>query len=120
MDSVHRHMAIAKEKQETVSQEECIYTIFLHCNCSSVDLSLSESPSLHMQSFFAHPPLPVYIYYWRSISNRYGSLLSAVAMGLDTTPGVTVGLPMAMRMANHCCNYLPVHCIQFAWFEGGE
>ena len=24
--------------------------------------SLSESPSLHLQSFFAHPPLPVYIY----------------------------------------------------------
>ena len=34
---------------------------YLHCNCSSVDLSLSESPSAALH-FFAHPPLPVYIY----------------------------------------------------------
>ena len=34
----------------------------LHCNCSSVDSSLSESASVALHSFFARPPLPVYIY----------------------------------------------------------
>ena len=27
-------MAIAKEKQETVSHEDCMNTAFLQCNCS--------------------------------------------------------------------------------------
>ena len=62
--SVHgfgeNHMAIAKEKEETGSHEECINTAI--CNCSSVDSSLAESLSLHLQSFFAHPPLPAYTY----------------------------------------------------------
>ena len=62
MDSLHRHMAIAKEKQETGSYEECINTAFLHCNFSSVDSSLSQSPSLHLQSFSpTHPCLCIYI-----------------------------------------------------------
>ena len=75
MDSVHRH-GHGKEKRETVSHEECINTAFLHCNCSSVDSSLSDSPSEHC-ILFAHPPLPVYRFiHSRSISNRYGSLLA--------------------------------------------
>ena len=53
---------MAMEKPETVSHEERINTAFLHCNRSSVDSSLSESPSESLQSFFAHPPLPVYIF----------------------------------------------------------
>ena len=44
---------------------------------------------------FFRPPTPAYIYIdlrypSRSISNRYESLLSAVAMGLDIPLGVTV------------------------------
>ena len=59
MDSVHRHMAIVREGGDRVPRGVHIYCC-LHCNCSSVDSSLSQSPSL--QSFFAHPPLPVYIH----------------------------------------------------------
>ena len=54
----------------------------------------------------------------------FGSLLSTVAMGLNIPlQGSLFGLPMAMRQANHCCNYLRVHltiCMQFAWFGCGE
>ena len=42
---------------------------------------------------FFRPPTTTYIYifiYSRSISNRYGSLLSALAMGLNIPLGVTV------------------------------
>ena len=54
-------MAIAKENQETVSFQECIYTSFWYCNCSSVDSSLAESSSLHLQSFSpTHPCLYIY------------------------------------------------------------
>ena len=48
-------MAMAKEKKETEAHEECINTAFLHCNCSPVDSSLSESPPLHLHSFFRPP-----------------------------------------------------------------
>ena len=49
-----------QEIQETVLSREYIYTAFLHCNSSSVDLSLSESPSeaLHYIPFsYYHYPL---------------------------------------------------------------
>ena len=51
-------MAMTKEKQDTMSHEESINTAFLHCNCSAVDSSPSES----LQSFSTRPPLPAYIY----------------------------------------------------------
>ena len=56
MDSVHRHMAIAREGDRM--HKYCC----LHCDCSSVDSSLSESLALHLQFFFAYPTLHVYIY----------------------------------------------------------
>ena len=79
-----------KEKQETVSHENCINTAFLHYNCSSVDSSLSKS-SESLQAFFRPPnPMPVYIpLQVNTISNRYGGLLSAGVMGLDTPLLVT-------------------------------
>ena len=93
MDSVHRHMAIAKEK-ETVSHEEYINTAFLHCNCYEGDSERDESTEEQLQSLqsFFRPSTPAYIYtfYSRSISNRYGSLFSAVAMDPDTLLLVTV------------------------------
>ena len=78
--------AIAKEKEETESHEECINTAV----CSAIALqSIRLFQSLLQKHciLFAHPPLPVYIYIvtfsLQVISNRYGSLLSAVAMGLN-------------------------------------
>ena len=53
-------MLIAREKQETVCHEECMYT----ASCTAIALQsihLSESPSEALH-FFAHPPLPVHIF----------------------------------------------------------
>ena len=90
-------MAMAKEKQETVSHEELINIVLLHCNGSSVN----SSPSLQLQSLqslFRSPIHPCLYIYTRSIPDRYGSLLSAVAMGLNVPlQGPLFGLPMAMR-----------------------
>ena len=62
-----------------MSRKECIYTASCTANCSLVDSSLLEL----LYCFFVYLPLPVSIYIYfrchsRSISNRYGSLLSAV------------------------------------------
>ena len=93
MDSVHGFGARAwpwqREEGDNTRGWVHLYS-FLHCNCSLVDSSLSESPSESLH-FFAHPLLPVYTYIvTQVISNRYGSLLSAVAMGLNIPLGVTV------------------------------
>ena len=95
-------MAIAKEKQGTVSYEECINPAFLHYNCSSFDSFLSESPSEALHCIFSpiHPCLYIYIatFHSRSISNRYGSVLSAVAMSRNIPlQGSLFGLRIEIR-----------------------
>ena len=54
LDLVHDFGAHAHEKEETVSHEECINTASLHCSCSSVDSSLSESLSESHSDFSYH------------------------------------------------------------------
>ena len=57
---MHRH-GYCKEKQETVYHEECINTAV----CSAIALQsihIIQSPSEALHSFFAHPPLTVYIW----------------------------------------------------------
>ena len=94
--------------------------------------------SLDRSIAFFRPSTPACIqiaeFHSRSISNIYGSLLSAVALslniplqgllfGLPLAQGSLFGLPMAMRYANHCYSYLPVYpiiCMRFAWFECRE
>ena len=120
LDSVHRYSHSEREARDSVPRGVHTYCP-LHCSCSSVDSSLAASPSESLQivSSPTHPCL--YIYYSRSMSNTYGSLLSSVAMGLNIPlQGSLFGLPKAMRQANYCCSYLPAHCMRFAWFECGE
>ena len=101
-------MAIAKEKEETESHEEWIDT----AACTAMALQSIRLFQSLLQSiaffFFAHPPLPVYIYHSRSISNRYGSLLSAVAMGLNIPSGVTVRPTQGNEIGQPLDSYLPV------------
>ena len=68
-------IAIAGDRGESVLEGVCLY-YSLYYHCSSIDLSLLEL----LFTFFPRLPLPIYLYihYSRSISNRYGSLLSAV------------------------------------------
>ena len=76
------------DDSEIVYHAECVNTAFLHCNFSSVDSSLSESPLESLQSFFAHPPLPVYTHmqlhsHPKPPSSRHRPLLSAAALSLN-------------------------------------
>ena len=129
MDSgMHRH-GHSKEKQETMSHEEWINTAFFNCNCSSVESSLPKSPPLHCSDYslfsLTHRCLYIYLHYnFRSVLNRYGSLLSAVVMGLNIPlQGSRFGLSIPIRQANHCHKYFRLHliiCMQFAWFGCGE
>ena len=77
--------------QEIVSQEGYIYMAF----CTAIALQSIRLFQSHCVVF--RPPTPACIYirfYSRSISNRYGSLLSAVAMGLNIPlQGSLFGLP---------------------------
>ena len=93
-------MAIAKGKQETVYHEECIYTAV----CTAIALqSIHLFQSLLQKHCIFSPTHPcLYIHIatlsLQVISNRNGSLLSAVAMGLNIPlQGSLFGLPMAMR-----------------------
>ena len=50
-----------REKEETVYHGECIDTAV----CTAIALQsihLFQSPSESLQSFFTHPPLPIYVY----------------------------------------------------------
>ena len=77
-----------------MSFQECIYTAI----CTAIALQsirLFQSLLHRIAVFLAHPPLPVCVYiephfYSRSILHRYGSLLSAVEMGLNIPSGVTL------------------------------
>ena len=94
MDSVHRHGHGEREATGSVPQAEGVHKYCpLHCNYSSVDPSLSQSPLESLYPFSpTHPCLySTYIYsHSRFISNRYKSLLSAVATGLDMPLQATV------------------------------
>ena len=97
-------MAIAKEKQETGSHEECINTAI--CTAIAPQSSRLFQSLLHCicSLFSTYPCLYMYIatFHSGSISIRYKSLLiSAVAMGLSLPSGVTVRPTMAMRQAKH-------------------
>ena len=64
----------------------------VHFLLSALQLLLSRSFSFGVIAlFFARPPLPVYIRaHSRSVSNKFGSLLSAVDIGLNMPPQDTV------------------------------
>ena len=93
------NMAIAKEKQKIVYYEKYIYTPF----CTAIALqSIHSFQSLlqkHCVCSPTHPCLYIYVgFHSRSLSNRYGSLFSAVAMSLNIPlQGSLFGLPMVMR-----------------------
>ena len=81
-------MAIAYGRQCTMGKA---YTLL-----SALQLPLNRFISFRViASFFAHPPLPVYMYIAasllqayieRSISNRHRNFLGAVAIGLNISP----------------------------------
>ena len=93
-----------REKEETEYHEECIYTAVYTANAlQSIHLFQSL---LHCIAVFFRPLTRAckYIdlrYHSRSISNRYGSLLSALAMGLNTPLGVTVRPTYGKETGHH-------------------
>ena len=114
--------AIPKKKEEIVYYEECMNTALLHCSCSSVDFSLLVSFRSNILYIFVHLPLAMYIatFYSRSISIWYGSLLRAVAMGLNIPLQVTGRPTHGNEIGQPLDSYLSVHCMRFVWFECGE
>ena len=80
---------MAKEKYYIGSYEECINTTFLHCKLCSRFVSFRVSFRVIASFSPTQPYLSIYFssLHSRSTSNRYGNLLSAVAMGLNIPLG---------------------------------
>ena len=86
----------------------------LHCNCSSVDASLSESPSEALQFFFFspnHPCLYIYIFPLPVYIKEIWESSCAVVMGLNIPSGVTVRRTQGDEIGQSVYRYLPVHCM---------
>ena len=86
-------------------------SVYVLLSCTAMALqSIHLFQSLLQKHYILFSPTHpcLYIFHSRSISNRYGSLLSAVAMGLNIPSGDTVRPTQGNEIGQPLNSYLPV------------